>query len=145
MLFKCRTFKVKLKAAWSVRLKYLLKLAKIGQYFILRSHNHWQLSSWEEICSTVSISKTLILKSIYLEYVSSLFRDAFSLTQTIYHQMNGWYVNDELERMWKWFWPNLWYYLSICLEELRRSTKNLVRRDWEEPWKTQDSRSPGRD
>jgi hypothetical protein len=34
----------------------------------------------------------------------------------------------------KWLWPNLRYYPGICLEELRKTTKNL----------SQDSQSLGR-
>jgi hypothetical protein len=45
-------------------------------------------------------------------------------------------VSNEFERMWKKrSWPNLRYYSGICLEGLRKTTKNL----------SQDSRSPGRD
>jgi hypothetical protein len=46
-------------------------------------------------------------------------------------------VNDELENTVcgrKRSWPNLRYYLGICLERLRKTTKNL----------SQDSLSPGR-
>jgi hypothetical protein len=34
-------------------------------------------------------------------FICSLFNDAFSITQTIQHEMKGRYMNDKLERMWK--------------------------------------------
>jgi hypothetical protein len=39
--------------------------------------------------------------------------------------MKGQYVNDELGR--KWPWLNVWYYPSICLEGLKKTTKISVR------------------
>jgi len=33
-------------------------------------------------------------------------------------------VNNELEKRWKWSWPNLKDYPRICLETLKKFTKN---------------------
>jgi hypothetical protein len=44
-------------------------------------------------------------------------------------------VDEELERMWKWSWPNLRHYHGIYLEGLRETTKTLK----------QDRLSPGTD
>jgi hypothetical protein len=39
------------------------------------------------------------------------------------HWMMRWLVNNELEKMWKWLWPNLRYCPGIFLVWLRKSTK----------------------
>jgi hypothetical protein len=34
-------------------------------------------------------------------------------------------MGNEMERIWKWPWPNLRYDPGICMEGLRKTTKNL--------------------
>jgi hypothetical protein len=34
-------------------------------------------------------------------------------------------MNDELERIWKWSWPNIDNTWSLCVEDMRKITKNL--------------------
>jgi hypothetical protein len=50
--------------------------------------------------SNMSVLAKLTLYCYHL-FLYTLFNDAFSVTQTIQHQMKELYVNDELERMWK--------------------------------------------
>jgi hypothetical protein len=58
----------------------------------------------------------------------------FSVTQTVQHWMKEWFMNWKRCRR-KQSCPNLWDYPSICLEGLRKTTKNL----------SQDSQSLGWD
>jgi hypothetical protein len=62
---------------------------------------------------------------MYGIFICSLFNDALS-NYDFSRRMKELQVNHELERMRrKRSWPNLRYYHGICLEELRKTKKNL--------------------
>jgi hypothetical protein len=63
------------------------------------------------------------LKSYIFLFLYNLFNDAANIPYYIGHRR-------------KWSWPNVTYYLDICLNELGKTTKIKI---------SQDSRSPGRD
>jgi hypothetical protein len=69
-----------------------------------------------------------MLFSCYLHfiYVFVVYPTKLSVTQTIQRRNKEWYVNYELERMWKKrSWPNLRHYHCICHKGLKKTTENF--------------------
>jgi hypothetical protein len=95
-------------------------ICKVSSIEIMNRGKHW---AYRRLLAGAALTAWLLVSDLWLHL---MMLSAVS---------NGRMMNNELEGYRrKRSWPNLWYYPWICLDRLRKNTKNL----------SQDSRSPSR-
>jgi hypothetical protein len=74
-------------------------------------------------CNAKNLPFTQLKKDLFVVYVIML-----SVSPTIYCWTDGWLVNNELDRIWKWSLSNFRYYPTTCWMDWGKPQETSVRR-----------------